>query len=306
MPAPKSAAVCWRCRARGRRPSMPARARGLNALSQAFIILCLPAIALGLYLKTGSPDMPAAPLAARLENPGNNIELLVAKVERHLAENPNDGSGWDVLAPIYFKMQRLGDAELAFRNAIPPAGHQPGAYERARRSADGQKRRHRHRRRALRLRRGAAPQCQGPAGALLSGAVARTGRQEAGGARRLPGARQGFPGRCAVAAAGAGAYRRQFRRGAGSRHAGPVQGSGWPDRRGRGGRRRHVGDRSQRDDPRHGRGAGCQVETGPEQFRRLDAPRSLLCDVERPGKGDRRAEVGAGRLPAPKRFRASN
>lgn len=101
------------------------RARGLNALSQAFIILCLPAIGLGLYLKTGSPDMPAAPLAARLENPGNNIELLVAKVERHLAENPNDGSGWDVLAPIYFKMQRLGDAELAFRNAIRLQGTNP-------------------------------------------------------------------------------------------------------------------------------------------------------------------------------------
>jgi cytochrome c-type biogenesis protein CcmH len=102
-----------------------ARAKGLNALSQAFIILCLPAIGLGLYLKTGSPDMPAAPLAARLENPGNNIELLVAKVERHLAENPNDGSGWDVLAPIYFKMQRLGDAELAFRNAIRLQGTNP-------------------------------------------------------------------------------------------------------------------------------------------------------------------------------------
>ncbi|MBC7314115.1 MAG: tetratricopeptide repeat protein, partial [Rhizobium sp.] len=73
----------------------------------------------------GNPDMPAAPLAARLENPDGNIELLVAKVERHLAANPNDGSGWDVLAPIYFKMQRLGDAELAYRNAIRLLGTSP-------------------------------------------------------------------------------------------------------------------------------------------------------------------------------------
>lgn len=101
------------------------RAGRLNALSQAFIILCLPAIGLGLYLKTGNPDMPAAPLEARLENPGSNIELLVAKVERHLADNPNDGSGWDVLAPIYVKMQRLGDAELAYRNAIRLQGASP-------------------------------------------------------------------------------------------------------------------------------------------------------------------------------------
>lgn len=95
----------------------PVAARS-HPLAQLFIFLCLPAIGLGLYLMTGSPGMPSQPLAARLENPGGNLDLLVAKAERHLAENPNDGSGWDVLAPIYFKSQRLGDAELAYRNAI--------------------------------------------------------------------------------------------------------------------------------------------------------------------------------------------
>lgn len=106
-------------------PGEIGRTNGLNRFAQAFVILCLPAVGLGLYLKTGNPDMPAAPLAARLENPDGNIELLVAKVERHLAANPNDGSGWDVLAPIYFKMQRLGDAELAYRNAIRLLGTSP-------------------------------------------------------------------------------------------------------------------------------------------------------------------------------------
>lgn len=96
-----------------------------HPLAQGFIILCLPVIGLGLYLMTGSPGMPAAPLAERLENPGNNLELLVAKAERHLAENPNDGAGWDVLAPIYFKSQRIGDAELAYRNAIRFLGTSP-------------------------------------------------------------------------------------------------------------------------------------------------------------------------------------
>lgn len=110
---------------KGESPGETGRTNGLNRFAQAFVILCLPAVGLGLYLKTGNPDMPAAPLAARLENPEGNIELLVAKVERHLAENPNDGSGWDVLAPIYFKMQRLGDAELAYRNAIRLLGTNP-------------------------------------------------------------------------------------------------------------------------------------------------------------------------------------
>jgi cytochrome c-type biogenesis protein CcmH len=42
----------------------------------------------------------------------------VTKAERHLAENPSDGAGWDLLGPIYLRMQRPGDAELAYRNAI--------------------------------------------------------------------------------------------------------------------------------------------------------------------------------------------
>jgi len=65
------------------------------------------------------------PLEARLEKPGNDMNLLIARAERHLAENPNDGAGWDVLAPIYFKTMRLGDAELAYRNAIRILGSSP-------------------------------------------------------------------------------------------------------------------------------------------------------------------------------------
>ena len=34
----------------------------------------------------------------------------MARAEAHLAANPDDGRGWDVLAPIYLRMQRFGDA----------------------------------------------------------------------------------------------------------------------------------------------------------------------------------------------------
>ncbi len=86
--------------------------------SQAFILLCLPVIGLAGYLEIGSPGTPDAPLAARIENPGDDVDLLVAKVEQHLAGNPGDGNGWNVLAPVYFRIGRLDDAELAYRNAI--------------------------------------------------------------------------------------------------------------------------------------------------------------------------------------------
>ncbi|RKE85490.1 c-type cytochrome biogenesis protein CcmI [Rhizobium sp. AG855] len=101
------------------------RRRSGYRLSQAFILLCLPAIGLAGYLEIGSPGTPDAPLAARIENPGDDVNLLIAKVERHLADSPDDGNGWNVLAPVYFRVGRLDDAELAYRNAIRILGADP-------------------------------------------------------------------------------------------------------------------------------------------------------------------------------------
>ncbi|MDA5638670.1 MULTISPECIES: c-type cytochrome biogenesis protein CcmI [Agrobacterium] len=98
-------------------PAKESRSRR-HHLATSFITLLLPALGLCLYIWNGSPDTPDMPLEARLENPGNDMNMLVARAERHLAQNPEDGAGWDILAPIYFKMQRLGDAELAYRNAL--------------------------------------------------------------------------------------------------------------------------------------------------------------------------------------------
>lgn len=82
--------------------------------------LILPAGALGLYLWIGSPDLPDQPLEARLQsNPeGQPVEVLVARVERHLAANPQDGQGWEVLAPVYMSLGRPQDAAQAYANAI--------------------------------------------------------------------------------------------------------------------------------------------------------------------------------------------
>lgn len=102
-----------------------ARQNGQHRLALSSILLCLPGVGLCLYLVLGSPQLPDQPLEARLANPGNNIALLVAKAERHLAENPNDGAGWDLLAPIYFRSQRLADAENAYRKAIAILGESP-------------------------------------------------------------------------------------------------------------------------------------------------------------------------------------
>jgi cytochrome c-type biogenesis protein CcmH len=80
----------------------------------------LPVGAVGLYLMLGSPQMPGEALATRQTavNENRSIESLVAQVEDHIARNPSDGRGWEVLAPVYMRLARFDDAVRAWRNAI--------------------------------------------------------------------------------------------------------------------------------------------------------------------------------------------
>jgi len=80
----------------------------------------IPAISLGLYLLLGSPDLSGAPLSARLAAAPENqdIALLVRRVELHLGEQPDDGRGWEIIAPIYQRMGRTSDAVKARENAL--------------------------------------------------------------------------------------------------------------------------------------------------------------------------------------------
>src|SRR5262249_23322695 len=66
-------------------------------------LLGIPVVSLGLYFLTGSPGLSGAPLSARIAAlpEQQDIALLVRRVEEHLAEAPQDGRGWEILAPIY-------------------------------------------------------------------------------------------------------------------------------------------------------------------------------------------------------------
>lgn len=83
-------------------------------------IVLLPVGAVVLYLMLGSPQMPGEPLAARLrvQNEDRSIQSLVSQVEAHVERNPNDGRGWEVLAPVYMRLGRFDDAVKAWRIAI--------------------------------------------------------------------------------------------------------------------------------------------------------------------------------------------
>lgn len=89
-------------------------------LVAAAAILAVPVAAVALYMTFGTPEAPDAPLAARRAAPaeGQDVAALVARVEAHLAENPDDGQGWAVLGPVYLRVGRPSDAAAAFRNAV--------------------------------------------------------------------------------------------------------------------------------------------------------------------------------------------
>lgn len=92
--------------------------RRRSAAIAAFVVL--PVISLGCYYKLGSPDVPAQPAFARgtTDHGQQSIANLIGQVEAHLAANPNDGAGWELIAPIYMRLGRFDDAVAAWRKSI--------------------------------------------------------------------------------------------------------------------------------------------------------------------------------------------
>ena len=87
----------------------------------------IPIVAISLYLTVGSPSLPGRPYASRINEPVDQASAadLVAKVEAHLRQNPDDGRGWDVLAPVYMRMGDFSRAGEAYQNAMRILGESP-------------------------------------------------------------------------------------------------------------------------------------------------------------------------------------
>lgn len=96
-------------------------------LASLVALLLVPAVALPIYLYAGAPAMPDRPLAARRSADPAAVDIAeaVARIEAHLAKNPDDGRGYDVVAPVYFRMERYADAARALGNAMRLLGENP-------------------------------------------------------------------------------------------------------------------------------------------------------------------------------------
>jgi cytochrome c-type biogenesis protein CcmH len=98
--------------------------RRITAMGAA--VIAIPLIAVLLYGLLGSPDLPGRSIAALSNDEhANSIAGIIARIEAHLEEEPSDGRGWEVVAPVYMKLERYDDAVKARRNALNLLGATP-------------------------------------------------------------------------------------------------------------------------------------------------------------------------------------
>jgi len=87
-------------------------------------LVLLPLASVALYFDLGSPQAIDQPLAGRSVNAQetDSLRSLVSKVEAHLDKNPNEGQGWNVLAPALMRLGRYDDAVRAYGRVIALLG----------------------------------------------------------------------------------------------------------------------------------------------------------------------------------------
>jgi cytochrome c-type biogenesis protein CcmH len=95
-------------------PRAAANTRRIIAIAATVLLSIGPA---AFYLWLGSPSLPGQPLSARKDSTPP-IEALLAQVEARLAQKPDDGRGWEVIAPVYMRLGRFDDAVNARRKAL--------------------------------------------------------------------------------------------------------------------------------------------------------------------------------------------
>lgn len=99
------------------------RRRAVSALALSVV----PLLALAIYGAYGSPHLTGQAQTARLGETRDQLDLATAltRIEAHLAQNPNDGRGWELLAPVYLRLGRPDDAARAYESAVRLLGAEP-------------------------------------------------------------------------------------------------------------------------------------------------------------------------------------
>lgn len=103
----------------------------VRAVAIVLSLLVVPGLGLGLYLLIGNPAVPDQPLLARLNASPEKMDInaALAQIERHLAQNPDDARGYELVAPVYMRLGRPADAARAMANVIRLTGGTAEKYD---------------------------------------------------------------------------------------------------------------------------------------------------------------------------------
>lgn len=84
-------------------------------LSLFLVPVFLAITSIGIYSYIGQPAMLSAPIKPEIDNKYADI---IKQIETHLAKNPEDAEGWQVVAPTYLSLSQPEKAFEAYANAI--------------------------------------------------------------------------------------------------------------------------------------------------------------------------------------------
>ncbi|MET0527361.1 MAG: c-type cytochrome biogenesis protein CcmI [Microvirga sp.] len=93
------------------------RRRAASTLALSMI----PILALAIYGAYGSPHLLTHPPQVQAQpQQGDRLDLMaaIAQIETHLSQNPQDGRGWEVVAPVYIRLGRREEAVKAYESAL--------------------------------------------------------------------------------------------------------------------------------------------------------------------------------------------
>ncbi len=90
-----------------------------SPLLAILLVITLPLLAAGIYMKTGLPQALDPEFENKLaqQQEAPDIEAMITALADRLKETPEDGEGWAMLGRSYTAMDRFNEAEDAFQRA---------------------------------------------------------------------------------------------------------------------------------------------------------------------------------------------
>ncbi len=92
-------------------------------ISIIFIVVLIPLISIGGYLRLGQPQLiETKAIDTATDSQQASIEMMVTKLQERLAKNPDNLTDWDMLARTLTVLERFSEANDAFIKALTLGG----------------------------------------------------------------------------------------------------------------------------------------------------------------------------------------